>query len=138
MFIRALTVNSTNSGMACAPKPAAGATWLSTISIGLCSSSPPAKLPTKSDRAMSVVLWPSIRHLVGLLLHRRQPQQVRKTAAHVIQELHRNALSASELLDEGDALLDPRALVFELFHLDKQHLQARRLLTRRRQLRVDL
>ena len=55
----------------------------------------------------------------------------------MIQELHRDALSASELLDEGNALLELRALLLELLHLAEQRLQARRFQTSGRQLRVD-
>ena len=46
--------------------------------------------------------------LVLHLLHRCEPQHVRKAPADVIQQLHRNALSAAELFDERDTLLELR------------------------------
>jgi hypothetical protein len=99
------------------------------------------------DRPEQQVRAPEIAHEIGErdegraaplnrqrlrgLFHVGQPEHVRETAAHVIEQLHRDALAGAELFDQLHALLQLPAPRLELLHLGEERLQPRLLALRR-------
>src|SRR5262245_3634684 len=72
------------------------------------------------------------------LLQLRQPQHRRQRAADLIEHVHGSGLSAAQLLDEDDALLQLRLALLELLYLLDDRVQPRRFLLRRGDIGVDL
>src|SRR5437660_1075569 len=68
---------------------------------------------------------PVDQNIVGGLPQLDQPHRVGQAAAHLVEEVHRAGLALPQLLDQGDALLQFGALIFELAHLLNHALQPR-------------